>query len=328
MSNTLDIYQEAFTTTFAEIGTEPFEQGCVELPAFNLLQPNFKAQSGTPAMTLFLTDYTQADTPTITTRSGQFTASVSDDIATSAEYRFAYPQVAHIRLPFQDVQENMGKNQIKDRVSLHSDATIYQCKSSINTTLYTANGSLPANSFSSFDTLCNDSVHSVGGIDWTVSGQEYWKPFTTAASGDPKKILRLMWDTVRQRGNGVVPDVILSGTDFFTAVRDYLDDRGELQNIGGVKTELEWDTITYDGVKIVQDFTAPASKLFVLKKSALFLRYLNDLFLSVQKSQPVYAWNDGNTSVDNTLDTVIPVVSVLALGTNRRRSLGMATYTV
>lgn len=314
-------YGEALSLALRNyLSTKPINQTYTDHPLFDTLKRNAKSASGSELVVPVLGG-SSAQPGFTTNGSGLFTASVSDDIVGSAKFQFSRPLVGHIRLRFQDLEENAGRTQLADKLRVHIDDLMEQTKVRIVTLLHTENGSLPSGSFSSLDTLCNDAVTTVGGIDYTASGNSFWRPVTeTSPSSDPKLAIRAMVQAITKNAKGVRPDVVHVGEDVWNAILEYLDDRTVVQGLGGSQ-ELEWESIRFGGVEVRWDYDCPADRAYFLHTPSLYLQHLNDNFMKPQAERPVSEVVGG--VLQNSLDTVYPVATIMAVGTSQRRALGL-----
>jgi len=314
-------YGEALSLALRNYLTnKPINQTYTDHPLFDTLKKNAKSASGPELIVPVIGGSTSQ--PSFTTNgSGLYTASVSDDIAGSAKYTFSRPLVGHIRLRYQDLEENSGRTQLADKLRCHIDDLMEQTKIKIVTLLHAENAALPSGSFVSLDTLCNDAVHAVGGIDYTTSGNGFWRPVTeTSPSSDPKLAIRSMVQNITKNAKGIRPDVVHVGEDVWNAILEYLDDRTVIQGLGGSQ-ELEWESIRFGGVEVRWDYDCPADRAYFLHTPSLYLQHLNDVFMKPQPEQTVAEVVGG--VLQNSLDTSYPVATIMSVGTSQRRALGL-----
>lgn len=315
-------YGEALSLALRNfLSNTPINQTYKDHPLFDTLKKNAKAQSG-PRLVVPVIGGSVAEPEFTSNGSGLFTPSVSADIAGSAEYSWSRPLVGHIRLRFQDLEENMGKTQLTDRLKVHVDDLLEQTKVKIVNLLHTPNADLPAGGFASLDTLCNAAVTTVGGINSTAPGNSYWTPVTeTAPNADPKLAIRSIVQDIVKNAKGVRPDVIHVGENMWNAILEYLDDRAVITGIGGQGAEMEWESVRFGGVEVRWDYDCPADRAYVLHTPSLYFNTLGDNFIKAVDAKQVNEVVGGVNQVS--LDEVYPTVTVMSVGTSQRRALGM-----
>lgn len=318
-------YGEALSLALRNyLATKPINQIWTQHPLFDTLKRNASSASG-PELVVPVQGGSVASPDFTSNGSGLFTASVSDDIVSSAKYTWSKPLVGHIRLRYQDLAENAGKTQLADRLRVHIDDLLEQTRVKIVTLLHTENGVLPSGGFASLDTLCNADVAEVGAIDNTDSGNEFWTPYTeNSPSSDPRIALRRAVQAIQKQSNGARPNVIHCGEAYWNAVLEFLDDKASITSgVGGSGQELEWESVRYGGVEIRWDYDAPDDRIYLLNTSALYFKYLQSDFMRMAESKQVDEVVDGGLQIS--LDEVYPCVTIMAVGTNERRKLGLIT---
>lgn len=324
MATPVTAYSELLSTTLRDIAPAAVDSNRKAHPLFETLRRNFKSQAGGAEMQLPVILGEEA-APTITTDgSVAFSPTKSADIIGSAKFGFESAQIGAVRIDWLTLEKNSGKNQMINLLATHREALMYQFRKSFVSQMHTLHGSRPAGAVLSLDSLCNDDIHSVGGIDYTVAGNSGWRPVTRDAAGETniKSIVRDLLDSVLLNSEGVRPDVILTGKNGWDLLRSYLDDHSQLQAVGSTSAvEFEWESVRFNGVEIRWDYDCPADRMYAIHTPSLHWRYLNNSFMAVQEAQPVTVIDGG--VVKNTLDKVFPVVSVMSVGCNQRRTLGM-----
>jgi hypothetical protein len=316
-------YGEALSLALRNyLATKPINQTWTDHPLFDTLKKNASSASG-PELVVPVQGGSVAQPAFTTNGSGLFAPVVSDEIVGSARYTWSRPLVGHIRLRYQDLEENAGKTQLTSKLRVHVDDLMEQTKVKIVDLLHTANGSLPSGGFSSLDTLCNDAVTTVGGINSSGTGNAYWSPVTETSPGtDPKLVVRAMVQNIVKNAKGVRPDVVHVGQTMWDAVLEYLDDRSIITGgVGGSSQELEWESVRFGGVELRWDYDCPDDRAYFLHTPSLYFKYLGDNFMkSVEAKQVNEVVNGAN---QNTLDEVYPVVTIMSVGTSQRRALGL-----
>ena len=77
--------------------------------------------------------------------------------------------------------------------------------------------------------------------------------------------------------------------------------------------ESRFQELKFDGMAVRLDPDAAPDRAYFLNEDSLVARYLNSNFMKVMPAQVV----------TGTLDTVTPLASVVAFGTNERRANGL-----
>lgn len=315
-------YGEALSLALRNyLNTKPINQTWTTHPLFDTLKKNASTATS-PELIVPVIGGSVAAPEFTTNGSGLFTPSVSADIAGSAKYTWSRPLVGHIRLRYQDLEENAGKTQLADKLRVHIDDLMEQTRVKMVDLLHTEHGDLPAGSFASLDSLCNDAVTTVGNINYTTAGNSFWRPVTESApSTDPKLAMRRVIQDIQKNSKGIRPDIVHVGEDVWNAVLEYLDDRTTLSNGFGGSQELEWESVRFGGVEVRWDFDCPADRAYFLHSPSLTFKYLRDNLMRPVDSKQVNETVSGVTQVS--LDEVFPVVTIMCVGTSQRRALGM-----
>lgn len=319
-------YNEFLSATLKDIDRVAVDNISQKHPTFELVKSNAKSQPGGASMVLPVILGEETAPQFAADGSGFFVPTKSSDIITSAEYDFGKAQIGHVRLDYLTLEKNSGKNQIIDLLATHRQALVYQFMKDMATRMHVEDADRAAGSYLSLDSLCNDEVTTVGGIDYTEAGNGGWRPVTqqAAAGADIKKIFRSFIDAERTNANGNMFDRIVVGKNVWDQLREYLDNHSALTTVGSTgRTEIEWSSVTFEGCEVAWDYDCPADRMYGLTRRALHWRWLNQNFMKVMPEQPVFGSVSG--SVANSLDKVYPVVNVFAVGTNERRALGLVT---
>jgi len=317
-------YNEFLSATLKDIDRVAVDNISQKHPTFDLIKANAKSQAGGASMVLPVILGEESAPTFASDGSGYFVPTKSSDIITSAEYNFGKAQIGHVRLDYLTLEKNSGKNQIIDLLATHRQALVYQFMKDMATRMHLADGVRPADTYLSLDSLCNDAVTTVGGINWNTAGNAGWRPVTQDAAGltNIKAIFRSFIDAERTNANGNLFDRIVVGKNTWDMLRDYLDDKSSLTTVGATgRTEIEWASLSFEGVEVAWDYDCPDDRMYGLTRRALHWRWLNQNFMKVMPEQPVFSSVDG--AVANSLDKVYPVVNVFAVGTNERRALGL-----
>lgn len=315
-------YGEALATTMRNYVTkEPINQLYTEHPLFDTLTKNAKSDSGEEMVIPIVGGSVEG--PVFSNASGRFVADVDNNIYGMAKYGWSGVQVGKTRLPYQDLLKNKGnKTRIQDRLAGHKQDLREQFKVAITTLMHTPDANLPAQSFDSLDSICNEAVAVHGGIDSSVA--TFWKPVTIDLSlvTDPIKAIRLLVRTITKNANGVRPDILHVGETLWNALDEYADARSSLDVTSG-KLNFGWESRSWNGVEIRWDYDQPDDRIYALTSRFLHWRWLEDDFLKVHEPREVQEFDAG--VLYQTVDFVYPMTTTLAIGTSQRRAQGMGT---
>lgn len=318
--------QELLNTTLASVDKTAVEAYKKAHPLWDTMSKNFKSQRGGSSMELNVI-FRNDNAPTFTDdASVAFIPSVTETRTDRAVYDFVSAHVGHVRLPYMLLEKNQGPEALIDLMALAREQLTYEFQVSTIEALHAEHGTRGANAPLSLDSLCNDSVHEVGGIDWTATGKSSWRPVTQDATGltDPKKIVRNLVDGILLNSNGVRPSVMLTGKNLWDMLREYLDDKGVIQSAGSTSAvEVEWESVRFNGIEVRWDYDCPADRAYALDPASLHFRYLNDKFMKAEEAIRVPEIVNGQ--LVQTLDYVHPVVSIVSVGARSRRNLGLVT---
>jgi hypothetical protein len=318
--------KELLNSTLANVAKGAVENFRKAHPLYETLSRNFSSQRGGSSMELNVI-LRGATAPTLTTDASiAFSPAAAPSILERASYTFDSAEVGQVRVPFMLLQKNQGKDAVLDLLATYRESLMYQFQTSFVTAMHRLDGDRPAGSVLSLDSLCNDDVTEVGGIDYTDAGNSSWRPVTQSAAGetDPKKIVRNLIDALLLNSDGVRPDVLLCGKNLWDMVREYLDAHTQLTAVGSTSSiEMAWDSVKFGGIDLRWDYDCPDDRAYALHTPSLHWRYLNDAFMAAQDPQLVYVLEGGE--VKNTMDKTYPVVSIMSVGTKSRRNLGLVT---
>lgn len=324
MASKTGLYGELLSATLRDIAPVAIDNARKAHPLFETLRKNFKSQVGTEEMVLPVILGEETAPTSTDDASVAFSPDLSPALMESAHYSFNRADVGQVRIPYLELEKNSGKNQIIDRLAVHREALLYQFRKSFVTQMHRQESS-PGALTSLFD-LCNSDITEVGGINYAQAGYSSWRPVThnEGANPDIKKIIRDLLDAILLNSEGVRPDVLLVGKNAWDMIRMYLDDHSSLTQVGSqAAIEFEWDSVRFGGVEVRWDYDSPDDHIYAVHTPSLHWRYLNDNFMKAEKPQPVYVVKNG--VVHNTMDLTYPVISVMSVGTNQRRALGMVT---
>lgn len=318
--------QELLNTTLAAVDKTAVEAYKKAHPLWETMSRNFKSQRGGSSMELNVI-FRSENAPVFTNdASVAFVPSITETNTGRAVYDFVSSHVGHVRLPYMLLEKNQGPEALIDLMALAREQLTYEFQVSTIAALHAEHGARGANSPLSLDSLCNDAVHEVGGIDWTDTGRSSWRPVTQSAAGqtDPKKIVRELVDGILLNSNGVRPSVLITGKNLWDMLRNYLDDKGVIQSVGSTSSvEADWESVKFGGLEVRWDYDCPADRAYALDPASLHFRYLNDKFMKAEEAIRVPEIVNGQ--LVQTLDFVHPVVSIVSVGARSRRNLGLVT---
>jgi hypothetical protein len=318
-----EYYTELIASTLERIEPQLVDQVFTKHPTLDLFKKYVKSYTGR-SMVLNL-EAAEDDNTVVTDNSGTFALDKSPDIMGAAEYTWSQPYVSKVRLEWKTLQKNTGKEAIVDLLSAHLEnvkkshakkivAGLHKMSSEVNT----------ATEFNSLDLVVgNSDVNpTVGGI--TASDEDhYWNstrltiPVKTEEGGlDIRKAFRTMRNEllVRTSSSAEVTHII-AGRKVFEEFEDSFDDK--IRYVDFEKGQTRFRGI-YDGdIEVRLDPDCPEDRAYFLDVSAWRFGTLNGNFMKAQPSQVI----------TGTLDTITPLVSVLAVGANQRRNQGLLVRT-
>lgn len=258
---------------------------------------------------------------------GSFSTAVDGPIAGVAKYEYSNPIITPTSVAFRTLALNTGPNQVVSLVKAHLEAAKDDHATTLAGWLHAdasdvADASVP---FNSLDALVGNAAsdaaavavgtYKLGGID--ASTETYWQ--ATRQSISAATDIRLAFRTV---SNGVLDasgkkaDIIIAGADVFDEYEASLDDQIRYNALATGDTRFR--ELRFDGVVVRRDGTdCPADRAYFLNTKALVVRYLSGYFMKVEKTQ----------RVQGTLTDVVPMATMLSVGTNERRAHGLLIRT-
>jgi hypothetical protein len=258
---------------------------------------------------------------------GTFSTAADGAIAGVAKYEYSNPIVTPTSVAFRTIALNAGPNKVIDLVKAHLQAAKDDHATSLAGWLHApasdvADASVP---FNSLDALVGNSAsddaavgagrYNLGGIDSSVN--TYWQA-TRETISDATDI-RLAF---RKVSNGVLDasgkkaTIIIAGSDVFDEYEASLDDQIRYNALSTGDTRFR--ELRFDGVVVRRDGTdCPADRAYFLHAPTVVVRYLAGYFMKVEKTQ----------RVQGTLTDVVPMATMLAVGTTERRAHGLLIRT-
>lgn len=258
---------------------------------------------------------------------GTYNTSVDGPIAGVAKYEYSNPIITPTSVAFRTLALNAGPNKVIDLVKAHLQAA----KDDHATTLASyfhapaadvADSSVPFNSLdalvgnvASDDASVASGSYKLGGIDSsTVSSWQATRQ-TISDATDIRLAFRTVANEVLDR-SGKKADIIIAGADVFDEYEATLDDqiRYNALTVG----DTRFRELRFDGVTVRRDGNdCPDDRAYFLYTPALMVKYLAGYFMKVEKTQ----------RVQGTLTDIIPMATMLAVGTTERRTHGLLIRT-
>lgn len=313
MTNPVALGAEEFTELLASTRDKIGTQGAVDNvttphPLLDALKPKFANATGE---SLRLTLRLGRDSSTgFTDSHGSFSLDASDPILGAAKYEWSNPLVSKVRLNFKELQQNTGPEQIVALASAHMQACEEQHAVEIVNALYTLSEDRVNGSFDSLDSLVSD-IAVTGGID--PANQPQWKAarlYIPSGDADIKNAFRRLTNAIYDNGGGR-PNIIIAGADVYDEYEASLDEAVRYTTMGVGETRFQ--ELRFDGLVVRRDPDCQADRAYFLNTNTLHAKYLNGNFMKVQPAQ----------TITGTLEFVTPIASILAVGTESRRSHGV-----
>lgn len=246
---------------------------------------------------------------------GAFATTAASDIVKRAVYSWSNPHIAPVRLPFTSLEKNNSPEAVFNLVTAHLDAA----KNKVAKDLATALHSKTVVSGSGLETLHTvvSDAGALGGID--PASVTSWKSTELVRDSDLVGILdafREVTNAITVAG-GETPTDILAGQAIFEAYEKALEDKGRVIYAGdNNKIDGRFRELYYGGIRVVLDPDCATDTAFFLHRPSLVCGYLNDNFVKVAADQ----------TITGTMETITPIVSIVALGTTARRNHGKLVW--
>jgi hypothetical protein len=258
---------------------------------------------------------------------GTFSTSADGAIAGVAKYEYSNPIVTPTSVAFRTLALNAGPNKVVDLVKAHLQAAKDDHATSLAGWLHApaadvADASVPFNSLdaivgnaTSDDAAVGSGRYNLGGINSDTNA--YWQATreTITDATDIRLAFRRVSNSVLD-ASGKKATVILAGGDVFDEYEASLDDQIRYNALSTGDTRFR--ELRFDGVVVRRDGTdCPADRAYFLNAPTLVVRYLAGYFMKVEKTQ----------RVQGTLTDVVPMATMLAIGTTERRAHGLLIRT-
>lgn len=313
-------WTELVASTLENHEGTPVDQIFTLHPTLDVLSKYAKPDSGREfVLNLEVAD---ADETEVTDRSGTFNTDANDDHIGAAVYQWSNPYVGKIRLTWQDLEENTGKHQI---VNLLESKTANVKKGharkialGLHKPHAQINQTAAGREFLSLDSLISDE-YEVGGIDPVAN--DWWRAqvleIAANESATGYQPIRKAFRTMRNElavANGAGSKVthVIAGRDVFEEFEDSFDDKIRYVFDGSQPKDGQAQFRgVYDGdTEVRLDPDAPANVAYFIDVDTMRFKHLNDNMMKVKTEQVI----------TGTFETVIPLATVLSLGTNQRRA--------
>jgi hypothetical protein len=258
---------------------------------------------------------------------GTFSTAADGAIAGVAKFEYSNPIITPTSVAFRTLALNQGQNRVIDLVKAHLQAAKDDHATSLASFLHApaadvADSTTPFNSLdalvgndASDDAAVGVGRYNLGGINSNLN--PYWQA-TRETISDATDI-RLAFRTVSNSvldASGKKADIIIAGGDVFDEYEASLDDQIRYNALSVGDTRFR--ELRFDGVVVRRDGTdCPSDRAYFLNTRAVVVRYLAGYFMKVEKTQ----------RVQGTLTDVVPMATMLAVGTNERRAHGLLIRT-
>jgi hypothetical protein len=258
---------------------------------------------------------------------GTFSTSVDGPIAGVAKYEYSNPIITPTSVAFRTLALNAGPNRVIDLVKAHLGAAKDDHASTLAAYLHAdaadvADASVP---FNSLDALVGNAasdaaavqvgVYKLGGVDSSAVAAWQATRETITDATDIRLAFRQVANSVLDR-SGKKADIILAGADVFDEYEASLDDQIRYNALSVGDTRFR--ELRFDGVVVRRDGNdCPDDRAYFLYTPAVIVEYLAGYFMKVEKTQ----------RVQGTLTDVIPMATMLAVGTTERRAHGLLIRT-
>lgn len=308
-------WTELFAATLENRETDPVDQIFTRHPTLDLFKQYAKPASGRE-LVLYL-EGAEDDNTVVTDKSGTFDLEFAPDLLGTAVFQWSAPYVSRVRLPWQDLQENRGKEQLVALLEFHMENVQKSHAKKIALGLHKA---VPATGeFLSLNQIVSDTT-TVGGID--PSSKDFWASTVlniSAVESDPTyQPIRKAFRTMRNELNvnnksGQNVTHIVAGRKIFEEFEDAFDDKVRYLISQERDGQTRFAAYMDGDIEVRLDPDCPEDRAYFLDVTTWRFMHLNDNFMKVHPSQVI----------TGTFDIVTPVASVLCLATNQRRANGV-----
>lgn len=316
-----DFFVQTFTTTLQNYERQLVDNVLLEHPVLELFKSSAKSMTGRGlviplrAANLSATGYSD--------RSGSHSTAVSADVLGSAVFEWADTIITPFRVKHRDIIENSGKEQIvnlveeyvKAAAADHGDFIVSQLHRDAST--WVSGELLPMDAI--FGNSASDAASgvTVGGIDPSVAGKEYWQasrlyiPTSGTGSAD---IVAAFRSTVNDiyRNSRKRPTHVIAGFDVYEELEAHLQSLGQYTNPQGT-AQTRFNEIKFGDLTVRLDPDCQDDRAYFINQPSLRFAHCSGEFMKTFPSQPL----------EGTLDTVVPIASSLTFGTAERRANGL-----
>jgi len=319
-------FDELLSTTVQKLESELVDQVFESHPTLEALKPSVEKGDG-PNINIPVRGALLGRTA-VSDELGTFSTAVDGPIAGVAKYDFSNPIITPTSVAFRQIALNSGPNQVISMVKAH----LQMAKDDHATTLAAwlhadasdvADASVPFNSLDALvgnadsdNAAVSNGRYNLGGINSATSA--WWQATRQSISDatDIRLAFRQVSNSVMDRSSKKA-NVIIAGGDIFDEYEASLDDQIRYNALSTGDTRFR--ELRFDGTTVRRDgIDCPADRAYFLYTPALVVRHLAGYFMKVEKTQ----------RVQGTLTDVVPMATMLAVGTNERRAHGLLIRTV
>jgi uncharacterized Ntn-hydrolase superfamily protein len=324
-----DFFLQTFTTTLQKYEKQLVDNVLQERPFLEMVKSEAKSQTGRGlviplrAANLGATGYTDA--------SGTHSAAVSSDIMGSAVFDFADGIITPFRVKHRDILQNSGPEQIVNLVEEYVKGATADHGDFIVSELHKDAASWTPGELIPLDVLFGDAVSDaavasanpgwggVGGINPNDANKSYWQsvrltsdPATEDIVASFRRITNEIYRTSRKR-----VDHVLAGFDVYEELEAYLQDKGYYKMNDGGDAQTRFTEVKFGSLTVRLDPDMADTRAYFINKGSLRFAYSSGEFMKTYPAQPVA---DTTTA---TLDSVVPISSVIQVGVAERRCNGV-----
>jgi hypothetical protein len=315
-------YTELVASTLEKIEADLVDQIFTRHPTLDMFRQYAKSYTGRNMV--LNVEAAEDDNTVVTDRSGSFALDKSPDIIGAAVYEWSRPYVSKVRVEWQTLQQNTGREAIVDLLEAHIENVKKSHAKRLVAGIHKAGSEVTANEFNSLDLVVGNSDinPTVGGIT-AADADHYWNstrltiPVKTEDGGqDIRKAFRTLRNELLVRtGNDADVTHIIAGRKVFEEFEDSFDDK--IRYVDFEKGQTRFRGI-YDGdIEVRLDPDCPEDRAYFLDVNSWRFGFLNGNFMKVQPAQ----------NIVGTLDFITPIASVLSVGVNQRRNQGLLVRT-
>lgn len=309
-------YTELIASTLEKIEADLVDQVFTRHPTLDLFKQYAKSYTGRNLVLNI--EAAEDDNTVVTDRSGTFDLDKSPDIIGAAVYEWSRPYVSKVRVEWQTLQQNTGKEAIVNLLEAHVENVKKSHARRLVQGIHKPGDEVDtATEFNSLDLIVgNSSVNPTTGGITAADPDHYWNAtrLTIPVADDPGgQSIRKAFRTVRNElavRTSADADVthIVAGRKVFEEFEDSFDDKIRYVDFERGQTRFRG---IYDGdIEVRLDPDCPPDRAYFLDVNTWRFGFLNGNFMKVQPAQ----------NIVGTLDFITPIASVLSVGTNQRRN--------